>query len=151
MHYAVLEGHSASVMESASYSIRWGHRLVGMDSPTIHPLVKGVVEGAQRKLARPVHPKEPLKHDSIAEITLSLSYASASLADIRFLFILLVGYEGVFRISEILSIRVRDVAISYDFMKVYLIKRKNDQYRNGHVSVIASLCTVQFLRAILPP
>ena len=28
---AVLEGHSASVIESASYSIRWGHRLAGME------------------------------------------------------------------------------------------------------------------------
>ena len=27
---AVLEGHSASVIESASYSIQWGHRLAGM-------------------------------------------------------------------------------------------------------------------------
>ena len=78
---AVLEGHSASVIESASYSIRWGHRLAGMDSPTVHPLVKDVVEGARRKLARPVQPKQPLKHDCNAEITLSLGSASASLAD----------------------------------------------------------------------
>ena len=134
---AELEGHSASVIESASYSIRWGHRLAGMDSPTIHPLVKGVVEGARRRLARPVQPKQLLKHDAIAEITLSLNSASASLADIRFLFIPLVGYAGVFRISEVLSIRVRDVSIFDDFMKVYLIMRKNDQYRDGHVSVIA--------------
>jgi len=125
------------VIESASYSIRWGHRLAGMDSPTIHPLVKGVVEGARRRLARPVQPKQPLKHDAIAEITLSLNSASASLAHIRFLFILLVRYAGVFRISEVLSIRVRDVSIFDDFMKVYLIMRKNDQYRDGHVSVIA--------------
>lgn len=98
--------------------------------------MKGVVEGARRKLARPVQPKQPLKHDSIAEITLSLGSASASLADIRFLFILLVGYAGVFRISEVL-ISVRDVSVFHDFMKVYLIKRKNDQCRNGHVSVMA--------------
>ena len=108
-----------------------------MDSPTIHPLVKGVVEGAQRKLVRPVQPKQPLKHDFIAEITLSLNSASASLADIRFFFILLVGYAGVFRISEVLGVRVRDVSIFDDFMKVLLIMRKNDQYRDGHVSVIA--------------
>ena len=139
VHRAVLEGHSASVIESASYSIRWDHRLAGMDSPTIHPLVGGggVVEGARRKLARPVQPKQPLKQDSIAEITLSLGSTSACLADIRFLFVLLVGYAGVFRISEVLSIRVRDVTIFDDFMKVYLIKRKNDQYRDGHVSVIS--------------
>ena len=36
---AVLEGHSASAIESASSSIRWGLRLAGMDSPTIYPLV----------------------------------------------------------------------------------------------------------------
>ena len=34
-------------------------------------------------------------------------------------------------------LRVQDVSISDDFMKVYLIKRKNDQYRDGYVSVIA--------------
>ena len=72
---AVLEGHSASLIESASYSIRWGHRLAGMDSPTVHPLVvKGVVEGARRRLARPVQPEQPLKHDCIAEITSSLHF-----------------------------------------------------------------------------
>ena len=32
---------------------------------------------------------------------------------------------------------MRDVSIFDDFMKVYLIVRKNDQYRNGHVSGIA--------------
>ena len=52
-------------------------------------LVKGVVEGARRRLARPVQHKQPLKHDAIAEITLSLNSASPSLTDIRFLFILL--------------------------------------------------------------
>jgi len=49
---AVREGHSVSVIESASYSIHWGHRLAAMKSPTSHPLVRGVVEGARRKLAR---------------------------------------------------------------------------------------------------
>ena len=32
---------------------------------------------------------------------------------------------------------MRDVSIFDDFMKVYLVKRKNDQYRDGHFSVIA--------------
>ena len=89
-----------------------------------HLLVKGVVEGARRKLARPVQPKQPLAHDTIASITFSLNSASASLADLRFLFILFVGYTGVFRICEVFSIRVKDVSILEDFMSVYLVKRK---------------------------
>ena len=86
---ALREGHSSSVIESASYSIRWGHRLAGIDSPTDHPLVKSVVEGARRKLARPVQPKKPLDHEVVTNIALRLKTASASLSDVRFLFILL--------------------------------------------------------------
>ena len=44
-------------------------------------------------------------------------------------FILLVGYAGIFHVSEILDIRVKDIAILDDLMKINLIKRKNDQYR----------------------
>ena len=102
------------------------------DGLTYHPPLG---EGRCRRCSKEVRETRPA---SIAEITLTLGSASASLADIRFLFILLVGYAGVFfRISEVLSIRVRDVTIFDDFMKVYLIKRKNDQYREGHVSVVA--------------
>jgi len=85
VNLTVREGHFVSIIESASYSIRLGHRLAGMESSTSHPLVRGVVDGARRKLARPVQPKQPLSHDVIANITLSLSTASASLAEIRFL------------------------------------------------------------------
>ena len=53
------------------------------------------------------------------------------------MFILLVGYADVFRITNILSVRVKDIIILDDFMKIDLIKRKNDQYRNGHISVLA--------------
>lgn len=73
----------------------------------------------------------------IAHITLILNITSASLADTCFLFILLVGYADVFRITKILSLRVKDIIISDDFVKINLIKRKNDQYRNGHISVLA--------------
>ena len=37
MECAVLEGHSASAIESASNSIRWGLCLAGTDSPSIYP------------------------------------------------------------------------------------------------------------------
>lgn len=76
--HAVRNGHSVSVIESAAYSIRWGHRLAGLDSPTVHPLVNGAVDCARRKLARPVQPKQPLAHETIASITSSFNSASAS-------------------------------------------------------------------------
>lgn len=44
-----------SSIESVLYGIKWGHSLAGIvDCPTSHPLVKSSLEGARRKLARPV-------------------------------------------------------------------------------------------------
>ena len=97
-------------------------------------LGEGGCRGCSKETSETRPAKQPLKHASVAEITLSLNLASACLAVIRFLLVLFGGYAGVFRINEFLSIRVRDVSIFY-FMKVYLIMRKNDQYRDGHVSV----------------
>ena len=63
---------------------------------------------------------------------------SASLAaDIRFLFVLLVGYAGLFRVSELLNVSVKDVSTDDIGISVFISQRKNDQFREGHTSVIA--------------
>ena len=75
-----------SSIESVLYGIKWGENLAGIvESPTGHPLVKSSLEGARRKLARPVQPKEPLSIDTVARIT-GHYISSSSLAVIRFLF-----------------------------------------------------------------
>ena len=84
-----------------------GSCLAETDSPTDYPLVKSVVQGARRKLSRPVQPKQPLSRDVVADIAVRLNTTDAYLADIRFLFILLVGYTGIFRIGNILDIRIK--------------------------------------------
>ena len=74
-------------------------------------LGEGGCRGCSKETSETRPAKQPLKHASVAEITLSLNLASACLAVIRFLLVLLGGYAGVFRISEVLSIRVRHVSI----------------------------------------
>ena len=97
------KGTSVAVLESAMYSIRWAHQLAGLDGcPTDHPFVKSTLEGARRRLARPVQPKDPLRLETVREIAPRYS-ASDRLADIRFLAIFLIGYAGCFRIGEILA------------------------------------------------
>jgi len=57
-------------------------------------------------------------------------------------------------INKVLSIRVKDVSIFDDFMNVYLVKRKNYQYKDGHISVIARswklTCPVMITEKLLP-
>ena len=71
--------------------------------------------------------KQPFKHVSIADyLKLELCiciFSSYSVLACSFIIIIIIiyffwgGYAGVFRVSEVLSIRVRDVSI-FDFMKV---------------------------------
>ena len=63
--------------------------------PTDHLLVKSSLEGARRKLGRPINPKEPLSIDLLLVITEHYS-SSDSLIHIRFLFILQAGFAVSF-------------------------------------------------------
>ena len=52
---------SESSVEAVVYGIKWAHSMAGLVScPVSQPLVKSALEGAKRKLARPVRPEEPL-------------------------------------------------------------------------------------------
>ena len=57
-----------------------------------------------------------------------------ALSLIRFLFILLVGYAGFLRADETLKIMVCDAKIHVDHTLVSVPERKNDLYRQGHLS-----------------
>ena len=58
-------------------------------------------------------PKEPLSVSTEQAIATHFA-SSTSLSDLRFLFILLVGFAGFFRIDEIRKIALRDVSIHSD-------------------------------------
>ena len=62
---------------------------------------------------------------------------SDSLLTLRFLFILHIGYFGLFRIKEILGIRPCDIQISDSHLSIFISGRKNDQHRDGHTSILA--------------
>ena len=91
--------------------------------------MKSSLEGTKRKLARLALPKEPLSVDTVQAIA-DYYVSSVSLASIGFLFILLVGFYGVFfSQNKINSFTLRDVCVYSDHMSTYVAKRKNDQYR----------------------
>ena len=137
-----------SSIESAVYAIKWGHAMAGIDAcPVSYSLVKLALEGAIRRLARPVQPKESLSVSTVQAIATHFA-SSASLSDLRFLFILLVGFAGFFRIDEIRNIALRDVFIHSDHMSVYVPQRKNDQYREGHTDFLARTDKVTYPVAV---
>ena len=119
-----------------------------------HPIVTSSAEGARRRLARPVQPKEPISEHMLLEIAERYNTPSASLLALRFLFILLIGYFGLFRINEILRIRPCDIQISDLHLSIFISSRKNDQHRDGHTSILARsgkiTCPVSITEKIMP-
>ena len=43
----------------------------------------------------------------------------------------MAGYAGLFRVSKLSRVRVKDVSISNDGMTIFVSKRKNDQFCEG--------------------
>ena len=115
---------------------------------SVHPTVIAAAEGARRKLSKPVQPKQPLDLETVVKVAQYYNTALASLADTRFLFVFLVGYAGLFRTSKLWSVKIKDITIVHDDMLIFVSKRKNDQFREGHTSIIARSGKVSCLVSI---
>ena len=92
------------------------------------------MEGCKRLLAKPVMPKrDPLPVDVFVRLVQALGGPEAGIDNLRFLVLLLVGYAGFMRMSELLKVKLRDINFFQTHMAISVPKRKNDQYREGHV------------------
>lgn len=127
---------TTSPLDTAVYSIRWGHTLAGFPSPTDHPLVQSTYQGCSRILSKPREPKDPVQPHMLQKLIEKHGHNNASPADLR-LFIVLVGYSGFLRIGEILSMQVKHIQLIPEGMSIFLPKRKNDQFRAGNTIYIA--------------
>ena len=109
-----------SPIDTAVYSICYGHSLAGLPSPTEHPLAQSMYEGCKRILATPREPKDPVQPHMLEKLIQKHGHTTASTADLCLLFIVLVGYSGFLRISKILSIQVRHIHLMPEGMSVFL-------------------------------
>ena len=120
-------------IHAAVYGIHWAHQAAGVSSPTDHEFVKATVEGCRRLLAKPIRPKDPLPVTVFPNLVASLGGPEATLDQLRLLVLCLVGYAGFMRISELLQVKIKQITFHDSHMSIEVPKRKNDQYRQGHV------------------
>ena len=62
------------------------------------------MNASKRILGRPVQPNEPLSIDIVQSIASFYLTSVPSLAELRFLFVLLLGHTGLLRADELLSV-----------------------------------------------
>ena len=149
LQYLLDSSKSVSSINCAFYAFKWLHDLAGVPSPTIHPTVVAVKEGAVRLASSPVkHRKEPLEAEHLRRLVEKTDMND--LLQLRNLVMFVLAFSGFLRFSELSLIRAKDITFNVGFISVFIEKSKADQLREGQSVVIAetgtNTCPVALLK-----
>ncbi len=121
--------HRVSTLYRRLSGISQAHQAAGQTSPTRDPQVRLVFQGIRRTLGSAPDQKQPAITAEVRAMieTLDLS----TLSGVRDRALLLVGFAGAFRRSELVSLDVGDVSFAADGLVVQLRRSKTDQEAIG--------------------
>lgn len=129
-------------------AIAWKHRTAEVADPTVFEIVKGLMNGIRRDLGIAPNKKEPA---TLAEVQAMLKTLPDNLKGTRDKVILLMGFAGAFRRSELVALDVADVRKSKGKLTITIRKSKTDQEGRGMIKTIpqiddVSICPVRALQ-----
>jgi site-specific recombinase XerD len=124
-------------------AIRYAHKLAGLEAPTDDERVRATMRGIRRTVGSAPTKKVPATADRIR--TMAPPAASTRLADLRDRALLLLGFAGAFRRSELVALDIEDIEETKDGLRVMIRRGKTDQEAMGAVIAIvrgAMVCPV---------
>jgi integrase len=119
----------ASSIKRKMTAISQRHETAGFSSPTKTPLVKGVWDGLQRTIGIKEEGKDALWLHDLRKIVQSLDLEKT--IGIRNRALLVIGWAGAFRRSEIVNLDLEDITFTRDGLIVHLNRSKTDQKGEG--------------------
>lgn len=126
-------GYRVSTIERRASSIAVAHRAAGFTSPTDSELVRTVRQGIRRTLGTAPVQKAPLRAPELRAYVLSLGDSLLAKRDRA---LLLLGYAGAFRRSELVALNVEDLHFTPHGVRVTLRRSKTDQEGQGQNKAI---------------
>ena len=96
--------------------------------------------------------EKALSLDDTNKIFVKLNQNKTNLADQRLLTIILIGFCGFMRFSEVSRLRRSDFIFSSTYVKVFIEKSKTDIYREGmwvYISASSKICPLKQLKYYL--
>jgi site-specific recombinase XerD len=128
-------------------AIRYAHKLAGHEVPTDDERVRATMRGIRRTVGTAPIKKAPATADRIRAMA---PVASTRLADVRDRALLLLGFAGAFRRSELVGLDIEDIEETKDGLRVTIRRCKTDQEGKGAIIAIvrgAAACPVAAYRA----
>ena len=144
-------GRRVLTIELELTAIGEAHKAAGFESPRTHRLVVATRKGIRRRLGMAPRQKAAL---STGELRAMLQALPQRLIGTRDRAILLLGFAGAFRRSELVGLDVRDLEFCPEGLRVTLRRSKTDQEGVGRTVGIPSspnpsMCPVAATRAWL--
>jgi site-specific recombinase XerD len=142
-------GKRASTLGRRLAAIRYFHRAAGHETPTGDEKVKAVLSGIRRTIgAAPIRKKA-----ATSDIVLGMvGGRGQSLRELRDRAILLLGFAGAFRRSELVALNINDIEQTPEGMLIMLRRSKTDQEGIGRRVAIPRgeiACPVEAVKAWL--
>jgi integrase len=141
-----------STLDRRLAAIRYRHQAAGLPAP-ITPAVRAVIAGVRRRSSSVVRQMAALTVSELHRVS-DFLVADGGSRSVRDRAILLLGFAGGFRRSELGSLDLSDVRLSDDRVTVSLGRTKTDQMGRGRSVVLpagtrVSTCSVRALRSWL--
>jgi site-specific recombinase XerD len=122
-------GLSASSLSQCLAALRHAHKLAGLDSPTDSERVKAVMRGLRRSIGAAPKRKAPATSARIKAMVRAIP--ADTLPGKRDRALLLLGFGGAFRRSELVALQVDDVVEESDGLRITIRRSKTDQEALG--------------------
>ena len=121
-------GLKASTITRRCAAIGYMHRVAGLEPPTSNEAIKAVLSGIRRSIGTSVKRKAPATAEAIRAM---LGEPSSSLLGTRDRALLLLGFAGALRRSELVALDVADLEETPEGLLVHIRHSKTDQEGAG--------------------
>lgn len=125
---ALAATHTSSVLERRLATLSRAHRLAGLDWPRAHPAIRNTLRGIQREHARPKQQAAALATDELIRLVETCETTPVGRRDRA---LLLIGYAGALRRSELVAITREDIVFTTDGLRLTIPRAKGDQTGKG--------------------
>ncbi len=112
------------------------HRYQGLSNPIDTPLVRKTMEGIRRSHGQPKRKAKALRLEHIATMVSHLRQLPSANKRCRDLALVLTGFFGAFRRSELVSIRVQDLVWEPEGLVIRMPRSKTDQNALGQTRAL---------------
>lgn len=140
LSYLIQKEVSTSVLQNAFYAIKWEHELNLCSEVFSDSFLQLVLGGGVRILSKPVNKKEPITADILRSVLDKFSDLD-SLPNLRICSMMLIGYAGFLRFSELATIKSSNLVFHNSHIEITIESSKTDVYRQGNTILIAKTNT----------